>query len=65
MARKERRTENPNGLYRAVRMFVMIFPSKLIVSFIVVYRSLNRSALYTPFSSIFLKLSFTAATSSW
>ena len=27
-------------------------------------KSLNRSVLYTPFSSIFLKLSFTAATSS-
>ena len=26
-------------------MFVMIFPSKSIVSFIVVYRSLNKSAL--------------------
>ena len=33
-------------------MFVRIFPSKSIVSFIVVYRSLNKSALYTPFSSI-------------
>ena len=65
MARKESRSENPNGSYRAVKMFVRIFPSKSIVSFIVVYRSLNRSALYTPFSSIFLKLSFTAATSSW
>ena len=64
IARKERRSENPNGSYRAVRMFVRIFPSKSIVSFIVVYRSLNRSVLYTPFSSILLKLSFTAATSS-
>ena len=37
----------------------------LIPIFIVIYRSLNRSALYTPFANIFLKLSFTAATSSW
>ena len=65
MERKESRSENPNGSYRAVRMFVIIFPSKSSVSFIAVYRLLNRSALYTPFSSIFLKLSFTAATSSW
>ena len=42
---------------------VIIFPSKSIVSFIAVYRSLNRSALYTPFFSIFLKLSFTVTTS--
>ena len=40
-----------------------IFPSKSIVSFIIVYRSLNKSALYTPSANIFLKLSFTAATS--
>ena len=33
--------------------------------YFIFYRSLNRSALYTPFSSIFRKLSFTAATSSW
>ena len=33
--------------------------------YFIFYRSLNKSALYTPFSSIFLKLSFTAATSSW
>ena len=46
-------------------MFVRIFPSKSINSFLIVYRLLNRSSLYTPFSSIFLKLSFTAATSSW
>ena len=64
MTRKESRIENPNGSYSAVRMFVRIFPSKSIDSFIIVYRSLNRSSLYTPFSSIFLKLSFTAATSS-
>ena len=39
------RSEKPNGSYSAVRMFVRIFPNKSIVSFIVVYRSLNRSAL--------------------
>ena len=39
------RSENPNGSYRAVKMFVRIFPSKSSVSFIVVYRSLNKSAL--------------------
>ena len=65
MAKNESRSENPNGSYRAVRMFVRIFPSKLTIPFITFYRSLNRSALYTPFSNIFLKLSFTAATSSW
>ena len=31
----------------------------------VYHKSANKSALYTPFSNIFLKLSFTAATSSW
>ena len=31
----------------------------------VYHKSANKSALYTLFSSIFLKLSFTAATSSW
>ena len=30
----------------------------------VYHKSANKSALYTPFSNIFLKLSFTAATSS-
>lgn len=29
------------------------------------YKSVNKSALYTPSFNIFLKLSFTAATSSW
>ena len=39
---------------------LLIFQAKLSY-----YKSANKSALYTPSSSIFLKLSFTAATSSW
>ena len=36
MAKKERRSEKPNGSYSAVRVFVRIFPNKSIVPFIIV-----------------------------
>lgn len=64
IAKKESKSANPNGSYRAVRIFLRINLNKSIVPFIMFYRLLNKSALYTPFSSIFLKLFFTAATSS-
>ena len=44
----------------AFKYYSVIFQAKLFY-----YRSANKSALYTPSSNIFLKLSFTAATSSW
>ena len=44
----------------AVKYYSVIFQAKLFY-----YKSANNSALYTPFSNIFLKLSFTATTSSW
>ena len=44
----------------AFRYYSVFFQAKLFY-----YKSVNKSALYTASSNIFLKLSFTAATSSW